>query len=145
MTGAELKNIIKGLPLKQKEIALAVGVSDQAFASYFRTTDVRKETIDKIDTAIYQLTNGQYRLVEQKQKETTPLPEQNENIIETLAGVVKDVERELADIRIMRSELIQARDEFRTATQELRAIISQLTTATTVDLHMAADENPRPK
>lgn len=155
MTGKELKEVIKGINLKQKEIALAIGVSEQAFTSYFRTTDVRQETLDKIDAAIRHLTGGKHKLIEQKTNETEPI--QQNNIIDTLAGVVKDVERELADIRIIRAELYQQRERieqrerereelFAKRMQELSDIANRLSRGLNSErIDMAAEENPRPK
>lgn len=160
MTGKELKEVIKGLNLKQKEIALAIGVSEQAFTSYFRTTDVRQETLDKIDKAIRQLTDGQHGLTKE-QKTNEPI-KHKENIIDTLAGVVKDVERELADIRIIRAELVQQRERieqresereqlFHDRMKQIADLADRLNLFGGVgnipfaDLNIAADENPRPK
>lgn len=69
--------------------------------------------------------------------------ENETNIIDTLGGVVKDVERELADIRLLRVELQQARDDFRTETVRLSNLIRQLSNSFRMDV--ATDENPRPK
>lgn len=75
--------------------------------------------------------------------EHTSEEKKEQNIIDTLGGVVKDVERELADIRLIRVELQQARDDFRAATAELAKLINSFGHSERLDV--AADENPRPK
>ncbi len=145
MTGLELKDIIRGYHIKQKDLARAIGVSEQALTSYFRTTDVRQETLDKIDNGIKLLTNNEHGVfdMENKMPAEPVTPIQQGNIIDTLGGVVKDVERELADIRLIRVELQQARDDFKSAAATLTKLINRLNQAERLDV--AADENPRPK
>lgn len=159
MTGTELKNIIKSYDIKQGDIAQTIGVSAQAFTSYYHTTDVRQETIDKIDAAIWQLTDGQHGLMRNDVNKPTD-PQQKDNIIDTLAGVVKDVERELADIRIIRSELQQQRERMDALEQQREKIFTERMQQLTELLRhhnpfggvgnvafpdMAAEENTPPK
>ncbi len=158
MTGLELKNIVKGYAIKQRDLARIIGVSEQALTSYFRTTDVRQETLDKIDAAIRQLTNGQHGLVHD---EPVELPAKDISL-DTLAGMIKAVESELADIRIIRAELQQQlsrmnilenerEQRFASKMQKLEQFAQKLNLFGGVgsialsDSDPAKDENPRPK
>lgn len=167
MNGAEIKKLVKSCQIKQKDLARHIGVTEQALTSYFRTTDLRQETIDKIEAGIQEMSNGKYSIyfIPKKEPEFAPAksaePTQQKNIIDTLSGVVKDVERELADIRIIRAELYQQHEQIKQREKEREKIfaermkqISDL--ADRLNLFggvgnisfasiEAADENPRPK
>lgn len=64
MNGNEFKTIIERTHLGKVKLAKAMGISFQSFSQYYRTTDLRKETIDKLDFAIRKLTNDEHKLLD---------------------------------------------------------------------------------
>lgn len=64
MNGKYLKKVIENSGLPKGRLAAMMGVSYQAFAQYYRTTDLRQETLDKLDNAIRALTNDMKSLAD---------------------------------------------------------------------------------
>lgn len=72
MKGKELKKVIESTGLMKGSIASAMGISLQALNQFYRTVDLRQETINKIDDAIRVLTNGEKSLYDFMPPADTP-------------------------------------------------------------------------
>lgn len=102
MNGEELKKRLKDLHLKARFVAEEMGVTEQAMTSFYKTAEIRKDTLDRIEKAIRHLTDGRYGLfkeedvIPEEKQCNAPLSEQQE-AFDFAAKQVSTLMSQLAD------------------------------------------------